>query len=182
MAVDSDWLDDESMEDDGVFYDPDTGQYYAKLDYTYKGGKSGIGKSSKFGKRKTKKGRTYVELAEDEIEEFKKFREGNEGKAFRGKRGSGAYGGPGREIRKTQFRMQRDDETSAQYKAAKQEFERNYANQTSKRIENLQKKSNWWDKERASGERGTKRKELIQAQANAIQAFRARFDAGTGWG
>jgi len=182
MAVDSDWMDDESLEDDGVFYDPDSGKYFAKIDYTYKGGRRGFGRSSKFGSRKTKSGRTFIELSEDEIDEFQSYRDRYEGTRIKGKRGGGAYGGPGREVRAQKFRAQGEEESYSDYQKAKKQFESDLKAQRGGRLERLSTLSNWWDKERVSGERGKARKELVEAQGNAIAAFRARFAVGQGWG
>lgn len=183
MAVDSDWMDDESLEDEGVFYDPDSGKYFAKIDYTYKGGRSGIGKSSKLGKRKTKGARTFIELNEDEVEQFQSYRDRYEGTRIKGKRGGSAYGGPGREVVRKEFRRGRmEGETYAEYQKAKKEFEADRRSRRAGRLERLTSLSNWWDKERVSGERGKARKELVEAQGNAIAAFRQRFAVGQGWG
>lgn len=183
MAVSGNWMDDESLEDDGVFFDPESGKYYAKIDYTFKGGKSGIGKSSKLGKRKTKKGQTYIELAEDEIDEYQAYRDKNQGKAIKGKRGRNAYRGPGSEVsyrEGKEGRREGEDFLAYNLRVAQEREEGKKA--MSKAFKAYKEKSNWWDAERASGERGKARKELVEAQGNAIAAFRARFAVGQGWG
>lgn len=183
MAVSGNWMDDESLEDDGVFFNPEDGKYYAKIDYTFKGGKSGFGKSSKFGKRKTKKGQTFIQLAEDEIDEYQAYRDKNQGKAIKGKRGRNAYRGPGSEVNYgADIEPRREGESLAEYNKRSQEARNQAKSDMGAAFKAYKEKSNWWDAERASGERGKARKELVEAQGNAIAAFRARFAVGQGWG
>jgi hypothetical protein len=180
------WEDDESLYDEdlagGVYFDPKSGKYYAEETYKYRGGRKGM-----FGGRRKKTGYDLVELDESELESFSKYREGR-GEYARGRRGRKMYSGPGRNVGDVKL----GEEMSAYKSAPKQgmtgmmsaltgarQAGEKYEKEVAKRVKDY---SNWWDKERASGERGTVRRAELKAKAESTKAMRSRYASGRGWG
>ena len=180
------WEDDESLYDEdlagGVYFDPKTGKYYAEETYKYRGGRKGM-----FGGRRKKTGYDLVELDESELEAFGQYREGR-GAYARGRRGRKMYSGPGRNVGDVKLGEQLSAYKSAPKQGmtgmlsaltgARQASEK-YEKDVAKRVKDY---SNWWDKERASGERGTVRRAELKAKAESTKAMRSRYASGRGWG
>jgi len=180
------WEDDESLYDEdlagGVYFDPKTGKYYAEETYKYRGGRKGM-----FGGRRKKTGYDLVELDESELESFSKYREGR-GEYARGRRGRKMYSGPGRNVGDVKLGEQLSAYKSAPKQGmtgmlsaltgARQASEK-YEKDVAKRVKDY---SNWWDKERASGERGSARVQELKAKGQATQAMRSKYAQGRGWG
>lgn len=180
------WEDDESLYDEdlggGVYYDPKSGKYYAEETYKYRGGRKGL-----FGGRRKKTGYDLIELDESELEAFGKYREGRSDYA-RGRKGRKAYSGPGRNVGDKAFVEQMGKAKGAAGPSmsaytigatlARQQSEK-YEKEVAKRIKDY---SSWWDKERASGERGAARVQELKAKGQATQAMRSRYASGRGWG
>jgi len=180
------WEDDESLYDEdlagGVYFDPKTGKYYAEETYKYRGGRKGM-----FGGRRKKTGYDLVELDESELEAFSKYREGR-GEYARGRRGRKMYSGPGRNVgdvklgeMKGEYGLAREQNLPSMMgflTGARQASEK-YEKDVAKRVKDY---SNWWDKERASGERGAARVQELKAKGQATQAMRSKYAQGRGWG
>ena len=193
------WEDDESLYDEdlagGVYFDPKSGKYYAEETYKYRGGRKGM-----FGGRRLKTGYDLVELDEDELADFSAYRD-KRGDYARGRRGSKMYSGPGRNVGDVKLGEEMD-----KYKASRTEAMRNgygeavspnsmtgmfgamtaarqagekHEKDVAKRVKDY---SNWWDKERASGQRGSARVQELKAKGRATQAMRSRYAKGRGWG
>jgi len=180
------WEDDVSLYDEdlagGVYYDPKSGKYYAEERYKYKGGRRGM-----FGGRRTKSGYDLIELNEDELADFSSYRD-KRGEYARGRRGRKMYSGPGRNVGDVKL----GEEMSAYKSSPKQgmtgmmsaltgarQAGEKYEKDVAKRVKDY---SNWWDKERASGERGTVRRAELKAKAESTKAMRSRYASGRGWG
>jgi hypothetical protein len=193
------WEDDVSLYDEdlagGVYYDPKSGKYYAEERYKYKGGRKGM-----FGGRRTKSGYDLIELNEDELADFSSYRD-KRGDYARGRRGSKMYSGPGRNVgdvklgeEMDKYKASRTADMRGPYGAnvagdgmtgmfgamtAARKAGEDYEKDVAKRVKDY---SNWWDKERASGERGTVRRAELKAKAEGTKAMRSRYASGRGWG
>jgi hypothetical protein len=178
-------VQDSSWEDDvdtfgplggGVYYDRDTGKYYADINYSYIK-KSGLFKDSKLGKGKHRVGDDLIELTADELDAFQNWRESNEGQRYRGRRGKGQYTGPGRAVSSYVPDDVKDQLTTGALSPFRNLGEQNEDNVRQR----LQNERAWWNIERASGARGMRRKQIVGARREAIKSMQARA-ARQGWG
>lgn len=167
------WMTSEGLYDEdlggGVYYDPETGKYYADIGYSYKK-KSGLFKDSKLGKGKRRTGDDLIMLEESELADFERWRAKNEGGRYRGRRGRDAYRGPGRAVS--------DMPTEGMKFAIGGAGQKKEASER-KRIMNY---AEWYGSEIGSGERGSARLANLKAKGAATKEMRARYDRGRGWG
>lgn len=173
---DSSWEDDVDtfgVQGGGVYYDRDTGKYYADINYGYIK-KSGLFKDSKLGKGKGRTGSDLIELNADELDAFQEWRQSNEGQRYRGRRGRGAYTGPGRAISDIPQPTGTGQMAAMGARLAGEKDERDLRSR-------LQSERAWWNMERASGERGMRRKQIVDARREAIKTMQAR-SVRQGWG
>ncbi|WP_291813867.1 hypothetical protein [Limnobacter sp.] len=169
----STWEDDEdiySSKGGGVYFDAQTGKYYADIGYSYKK-KSKLGGDSKLGKGKTRTGDDLIELTADQLNDFYEWRQSNAGKSYRGRRGKGEYTGPGTAVGGT--RRYTGPESGKAYMEAEQ-------GEAALR-KRLRGDREWWNMERASGARGMRRSEIVGARREAIKNMQQR-SARQGWG
>ena len=127
------------------------------------------------------------DLDESELEAFSQYREGR-GEYARGRKGRKMYSGPGRNVGDVKLGEQLSAYTSdakqgmtgmlSALTGARQASEK-YEKDVAKRVKDY---SNWWDKERASGERGSARVQELKAKGQATQAMRSKYAQGRGWG
>lgn len=170
------WMTSEGLYDEdlggGVYYDPESGKYYADINYGYKK-KSGLFKDSKLGKGKNRTGNDLIMLDESELADFERWRAKNEGGRYRGKRGRDTYRGPGRAVSDMAPKGKNAMGFMTKSMGEKQE------KATRRRVMDY---AEWYGSEVGSGERGSARLANLKAKGAATKEMRARYDKGRGWG
>lgn len=169
----SSWMDDVSLKSSsggGSYIDPRTGRKYAFRSYVRRGKKKLLS-----GRRKKYYEKDIIDItdADDAFENY--IDDVNAGRArYRGKRGRDAYGGPGKVVRMSGGRRKRLGLLfSKRGEEAKQE---------NAFIDYLKNTANWWDTERASGQRGQERRQMLESQKEGLEIMRAEAAEGRGWG
>lgn len=171
--------------DQDIYYDPRTNQYYGHY-------------RNAFYNSRGKGGSNFTEVAvlnPFELEQFKKYNKPNV--AIYGDKGRGQYQGPGRLLGQAQydfgdggvpegeplFQAQNTYVTGPFGSGGRDRGAslRKNDKDDDKFIGQIQDRADWWDMERVGGQRGDRRKSMMNARSSSVQAFRDAF-YGNDWG
>jgi len=182
------WEDDESLyggAGGGTYVDPRSGKRYALVDYTFRGKRKRM-----WGGRRLKKSTEVVEVDPEDkstLDELEQFRDERTGSYIRGRKGLGAYQGPGKAVVDAEgFRVGRLSDRASTVGfglgSGGKYRKTTISPTTQKFIDYLKGTANWWDTERASGQRGQERKALLKAREQGLEMMRRESAEGRGWG